>query len=110
MLEYFYFSYLIRIVVFIDRYRSPECCTVLSGNVSQQICCCAITERICSLVAEHFLDKYDRNESLSFFGYVNVLVELERHVFFRSVRCLSFLVAGIVLQRVCDSQTNFRFL
>ena len=37
MLEYFYFSYLIRIVVFINRYRSLDCCTVLSGKVSLQI-------------------------------------------------------------------------
>jgi len=36
MLEYFCFSYLIRIVVFINRYSSVDCCTVLSGKVSLQ--------------------------------------------------------------------------
>jgi len=37
MLEYFCFSYLIRIVVLINRYRSLDCCAVLSGTVSLQI-------------------------------------------------------------------------
>ena len=37
MLEYFYFSYLVRIVVFINRYCSLDCCTVLSGKVFLQI-------------------------------------------------------------------------
>jgi len=37
MLEYFYFYYLIRTVVFINRYRSLVCCTVLSGKVSLQL-------------------------------------------------------------------------
>ena len=32
MLRYVYFSYLIRIVVFVNRYRSLDCCTVLSGS------------------------------------------------------------------------------
>jgi len=34
MLEYVYFFYLIRIVVFFNRYRCLDCCTVLSGKVS----------------------------------------------------------------------------
>jgi len=55
MLEYFYFSYLIRIVVFINRCRSLDCCTVLSGKVSLQILllCCNRTDTF--LVTEFFL-------------------------------------------------------
>jgi len=34
MMGYFYFSYLIRMVVFINRYRSLGCCTALSGKIS----------------------------------------------------------------------------
>ena len=33
MLGYFYFSYLIRIVVFFNQYRALDCCTVLLGKV-----------------------------------------------------------------------------
>ena len=36
MFGYVYFSYLIRIVVFFNRYRSVDCCTVLSGKVFLQ--------------------------------------------------------------------------
>ena len=36
MLGYFYFSYLIRIVMFFNRYRSLDCCTVLSCKVFLQ--------------------------------------------------------------------------
>ena len=55
MLEYFYFCYLIRIVVFIKRYRSLYCCTVLSGKDSLQILllCCDRTDTF--LVTEFFL-------------------------------------------------------
>jgi len=37
MLEYFYFSYLIRTVVFINRHHSLDCCRVLLGKTSLQI-------------------------------------------------------------------------
>ena len=37
MLGYFCFSYLIRIVVFFDRYRSLDCCMVLLCKVFLQI-------------------------------------------------------------------------
>jgi len=36
MLGYVYFFYLMRIVVFFNRYRSLDCCTVLSGKVFLQ--------------------------------------------------------------------------
>jgi len=36
MFGYVYFSYLIRIVVFVNRYRSLDCCTVLSGKIFLQ--------------------------------------------------------------------------
>jgi hypothetical protein len=42
MLGYFCFSYLIRTVVFINRHRSLDCCTVLSGKVSCRFCCCDV--------------------------------------------------------------------
>ena len=36
MLGYVCFSYLIRIVVFFNRYRCLNCCTILSGNIFLQ--------------------------------------------------------------------------
>jgi len=54
-LEYFYFSYLIRIVVFINRYRSLYCCTVLSGKVSLQILLLWCISLFCPLFFFSFL-------------------------------------------------------
>jgi hypothetical protein len=73
MLEYFYFSYLIRIVVFIDRYRSLDCCMVLSSKVSLQILSLCYNRTDTFLVTEFFLDNYVCNGSL-FFGFVILLV------------------------------------
>jgi len=55
MLEYFCFSYLIRIVVFINRYRSLDCCTVLSGIVFLQILFFRYNRTDKFLVTEFFL-------------------------------------------------------
>ena len=40
MLQYFCFFYLISIILFINPYRSLDCCTVLSGKVFLQILLC----------------------------------------------------------------------
>ena len=74
MLEYFYFSYLIRIVVFINRYRSLDCCTVLSGKVSLQILLLCYNRTDTFLVTEFFfLATTIVMESL-FFRFVILLV------------------------------------
>ena len=46
MLGYFYFSYLIRIVVFSTRHRCLDCCTVLMGKSFQLflLLCCNRTD------------------------------------------------------------------
>jgi len=42
LLGYVYFFYLLRMVVFFNRYRSLDCCTVLSGKVFCSFCCCDV--------------------------------------------------------------------
>jgi len=62
---YVYFSYLIRIVVLFNRYRSLDCCTVLSGKVFLQFLLLCYNRTDTFLVTElfFFLDDYDRNGS-----------------------------------------------
>jgi len=52
--EYFCFSYLIRIVVFINRYCCLDCCTVLSGKVFLQIMLLCYNRMDMFLVTEFF--------------------------------------------------------
>ena len=55
MLGYVYFFYLIRIVVFFNRYRSLDCCTVLSGKVFLQFLLLCYNRTDTFLVTEFFL-------------------------------------------------------
>jgi len=63
MLGYVYFFYLIRIVVFFNRYRSLDCCTVLSGKDFLLFLLLCHNRTDTFLVTEFFLDIFERNGS-----------------------------------------------
>ena len=89
MLEYFFFPYLIRTVVFINWYRSLDCCTLLSGKVFLQILLLCYNRTNTFLVTEYFLTPTIVME-ISFLGFVILLVKLLERLTCISLFCPLF--------------------
>ena len=90
--------------MFINRYRSLDCCTVLSGKGSLQILLLCYIRTDTFLVTEFFLTTRIVME-VCFLGFVILLVKLSDRLTCISLFCLLFflfLVVGLVLQRGCE--------